>query len=134
MSEILLSLYQLLLPAVLPIISTVVGAVLLRLSATVKDRWGIEIEARLRETLHSALMTGISMAFSKGLSGDEAVKAAVGHVITKGAPAAVDYFELDLNDLAEMASGKLHDAAMAAGWQGFPSTSAADPDPDPVIR
>lgn len=110
MSEFLLSLYQLILPALLPVISTALGVMLLRLSSVAKERWGIEIEARLRETLHSALMTGISMAASKGLRGEAAVQAAVAHVITKGAPAAVDYFGLGLEDLAEMAGGKLHDA------------------------
>ncbi|MGD9862549.1 MAG: hypothetical protein AB7S99_04985 [Pseudodonghicola sp.] len=142
MPEVLSQLYQLLLPTALSAISTVLGLVLLRLSATAKERWGIEIEARLRETLHSALMTGISMAASKGLKGDDAIKAAVGHVITKGAPAAVDYFGLDLKDLAEMAGGKLHNtlsatlATSVAGempWE--PNTSIAAPSGvDQVIR
>lgn len=124
MPEFLLLLYQILLPAILPVISTVLGVVLLRLSAVAKERWGIEIEARHREALQSALTTGVSEALSRGLTGDQAVKAAVEHVITDGAPDAVDKFELTLGKVSSMAGAKLHEATLS-----MPLISlGADPD------
>lgn len=102
-----------LLPVLLQIIAAVLGVLLLRLSTIAKERWGIEIEARHREALQSALMTGIKSALSRGWSGEDALKAAVEHVIQRGAPDAVDYFGLSLGDLAEMAGAKLQDAITA---------------------
>jgi len=114
MSELFAQLYQLLLPTVLSAISTVLGVLLIRLSAVAKERWGIEIEARHREALQSALMTGVSKALSRGLTGDQAVQAAVEHVMTDGAPDAVAKFGLTLGKVASMARAKLHEAARGA--------------------
>jgi len=46
-------------------------------------RWGLEIEARHREALHSALMTGVKHALFEGLQGRTAIaKATVDYVHT----------------------------------------------------
>lgn len=67
----------------LPIVLQLVGgllATLIGLAANMaRKRWGIEIEARHRDALHSALMSGIEAAFEAGATGEDAVQAAVQH-------------------------------------------------------
>lgn len=60
-------------PALIQVLSVLIGAALLYLSNLVRQKTGMEIEARHREALHSALMTGV-MAGLRGLtnSGDPA--------------------------------------------------------------
>lgn len=102
-------LYGALLPMILQVISAVLGLLLIRLSSVARERWGIEVEARMREALHSALMTGITGALGRGLSGKEAVAAAVAHAVQRGAPDAIASFGLSEDALADMAMAKLHE-------------------------
>ncbi len=108
MQEILQAIYAELLPVILQLIAAVLGMVLLRAANVARERWGIEIEARHREALHSALMTGITAALGKGLRGKEAVGQAVHHVLRDGAPAAVEFFGLDAPALEYMVEAKLN--------------------------
>ena len=67
-------------------------------------RDGIEIEARHREALHSALMTGVRRALASGLQEREAVaEATVNHVRTSvpDALAALNPAPRQLVDVAE---------------------------------
>ena len=50
---------------ILPIVATIVTAIIGWAAAKARARWGIEIEARQREALHSALMTGAQLALSR---------------------------------------------------------------------
>lgn len=50
---------------VLPIAGTVTTALIGWAAAKARARWGIEIEARQREALHSALMTGAQLALAR---------------------------------------------------------------------
>ena len=50
---------------ILPIVATIVTAIIGWAAAQARARWGIEIEARQREALHSALMTGAQLALSR---------------------------------------------------------------------
>ena len=53
------------------------------LAAQARARWGIEIEARHREALHSALMTGVRYAVARDLKEPNVdAKAAVDYVRT----------------------------------------------------
>ena len=56
---------------------TVLTIVLDRATKVARERWGIEIEATHRSALHSALMSGIRAALLRGLSGADAVEAAI---------------------------------------------------------
>ena len=60
------TLLQQILDAALPTVLTLVGAALLMIinsvAGFIKDRFGIEIEAKHREALHSALITGLRLA------------------------------------------------------------------------
>ena len=52
-------------PYFLELLSVVITAMLGVAVAFAKDRFGLEIEARHREALHSALMTGARLALSR---------------------------------------------------------------------
>ncbi|WP_444452581.1 hypothetical protein ACTTAI_16395 [Rhodobacter capsulatus] len=50
---------------VLPIVATIVTAIIGWAAAQARARWGIEIEAKQREALHQALMTGAQLAVTR---------------------------------------------------------------------
>lgn len=108
MQTILQAIYAELLPVILQLIAAVLGVVLLRAANVARDRWGIEIEARHREALHSALVTGITAALGQKFRGDEAVGQAAVHVLEVGAPDAVEFFGLSVSELERMALAKLN--------------------------
>ena len=108
MSDFFLLLYWELLPALLQVIGAILGVLLMRAANTARTRWGIEIEARHREALQSALMTGITAALARGLQGADAVTAAIDHATRAGAPDAIRFFDLGPEDLTRIAQAKLH--------------------------
>lgn len=117
MNDILLMLYYELLPTLLQGIAAILGVVLLRAANTAKARWGIEIEAKHREALQSALMTGATMALAKGLAGKDATNEALRHVLARGAPDAARFFGLDARGLEDLAQAKIREALFAqAPW------------------
>lgn len=59
MDNLLSQLQSEILPLMLQVISAIVGLIIAWAAATAKQRWGIEIEGRHREALHSAIMSGI---------------------------------------------------------------------------
>lgn len=79
MHELLFTIYRELIPLILQLIGGGLGILLMWAANTARTRWGIEIEARHREALHSALMSGIQSALQRGITGSEAVQAAVWH-------------------------------------------------------
>lgn len=95
--------------AVISIASLGITAALAVIVPMLKQRWGIEIEAKHRDALHSALMTGIAAALGRGLTGQGAVAAALAHVRAGGAPDAVRYFGLAEPALERMAMAKLQE-------------------------
>ena len=60
-------------PHLLELIAALATAIIGWLAAQAKARWGLEIEARHREALHSALMTGVRHALSEGVQGRTAI-------------------------------------------------------------
>ena len=124
MSDFFLLLYWELLPTLLQVIAAILGVLLMRAANTARTRWGIEIEARHREALQSALMTGITAALSRGLRGPEAITAAIEHAAKAGAPDAIDFFGLGLDDLTRIAESKLQ--------QQWPPMITLDAGPDQV--
>jgi phage-related protein len=98
-----------LLPTLLQIISAILGVLLIRISTVAKTRWGIEIEARHREALQTALMSGIQAALSRGESGPDAISSAVKHA-AESVPDAITALKPASGVLASIAEGKLRDA------------------------
>lgn len=68
-----------LLPPLLDLAGIALAGWLVRVSLVAKKRWGLEIEARHRDALHAALMTGIRDALANGLTGQQAIDAAIRH-------------------------------------------------------
>lgn len=97
------------LPTLLELTGLALGGVLIRGAVVAKKRWGLDIEARHREALHSALMSGIRAALAGGLSGEAAVKAAVQHA-TRSVPDALGTLNPTAEVLKSIAVSKLREA------------------------
>jgi len=104
--EHLINLYTAILPTLLQVIASVLGLLLIWVTGTLKTRWGIEIEARHREALHSAIMSGILSALTKGLSGTDAVTDALAYA-RKSVPDAINALSPSPDVLDDLAQAKL---------------------------
>ncbi len=102
-----------LLPVILQLIGVVLAALIARAANTARARWGIEIEARHREALHSALMSGITSALSKGLAPRAAVDAAVSYTF-RSVPDAIAALDPSPDVLSNLAEAKLRQALAAS--------------------
>lgn len=127
MSEFLAQLYAATLPPLLLILSTILGRIIARAALVAHKRWGIEIEARHREALQSAMMTGITAALARGLKADAAISAAIQHATGAGARDAVEFFDLGMDELKKLAESKLHSAFPFVGID-LASDEARNPD------
>ncbi len=67
------------LPAVVAGLGSILAIIINRAAGVAQVRWGIEIEARHREALHSALMSGVRSALSAGVSGPGVIVAATAY-------------------------------------------------------
>jgi hypothetical protein len=99
-----------LLPLLLQFISAILGLILIQGAAIAKQRWGIEIEARHREALHSALMSGIRAALARGDGHSAAITSAIHHA-TKSVPDAITALNPSEGVLASIAEAKLREVA-----------------------
>ncbi|MDS9467363.1 hypothetical protein RGQ15_07215 [Paracoccus sp. MBLB3053] len=99
------------LPQLLEIAGLILTGVLTWAAAKAKAKWGIEIEARHREALHSAIMTGINLALSKGLTAQAAVDAALNYAV-KSVPDAIGALKPSTETIADLAKAKLQEAAL----------------------
>lgn len=104
-------------PALVALFGTLATIIINQASKVAKERWGIEIEARHREALHSALMSGIRAALARGLTGSSAVAAAIEHA-TKSVPDAISALKPGKGVLTSIAEGKLERAMpnISVGW------------------
>jgi hypothetical protein len=102
------------LPAVLPhileIVSLLIMLVISYMAKKLRDWTGIQIEARHREALHSALMTGVRYALDRNVPSAQAVALAVGYAQTIGAPQAVAALGVSEDTLGQIARAKLIEA------------------------
>lgn len=119
-------LYGTLRPFLVDLLGVLVAAALGYVTMTIKSRFGIEIEAKHREALHSAAVTGINMALGQlggrvdNLSIDVKNKllADALNYVVKGAPQAVEYFGLNEK------SGQLMDILKSKLTVALPGPSA----------
>lgn len=112
------ALFSALMPHLLELASVVVAILLAALFRALQARWGIEIESRHRDALHSALMSGIRAALGKGLSGQAAVDAAVSYA-RRSVPDALSRLDPDAGVLADLASSKLREALEKTPFVGI---------------
>lgn len=97
-------------PQLLEIAATALSFVLIWAGARFTKRTGIDIQARHRDALHSALMTGARLAAARELTG----KAAVGLIldyVKQSVPDALSKLTPPHGVLADLAEAKLHEAA-----------------------
>ena len=72
-------------------------------------RWGIEIEARHREALHAALMTGVRHALARGAAGAQGGGGSRGDYVRTSVPDALRALRSEPEQLVEMAEAKLEE-------------------------
>lgn len=118
MNAALQAIYSAILPSLLEIIAVVLGALLIRATETARTRWGIEIEARHREALHSAMMSGIRAALARGLSGEAAISAAISYA-GQSVPDALAKLSPTGEVLQSIAEAKLREVMAGAPWFGL---------------
>ncbi|WP_323009510.1 hypothetical protein [Paracoccus sp. (in: a-proteobacteria)] len=75
-----------------------------------RQKWGIEIEARYREALHSALMTGALLALKHELTGQAAIDLILRY-IRQSVPDAIIGLDARPDVLTELAKAKLEQVA-----------------------
>ena len=94
---------------ILPIVATIVTAVIGWAAAQARARWGIEIEARQREALHSALMTGAQLAMSRlGASATQkALEVAAVDYARRSVPGAIAALKPSGSTLHDLAAAKI---------------------------
>lgn len=109
MYAVLLDIYTAILPTILQAIAGVLGLLLIRAANVASTRWGIEIEARHREALHSAIMSGIRAALSRGSTGQDAVAAALAYV-QESVPDALAALKPSQEVLTNLAKARLLEA------------------------
>lgn len=113
MHDILTALLQALLPHFLEILGATLTVLIGWAADTARRRWGIEIEARHREALHSALMTGARMAIQRGLTGAKAAELAVGYA-QSSVPGAIRALQPAPEVLSNLARAKVGEVDRSA--------------------
>lgn len=101
-------------PQLLEIGGTLLSFALLWASVRFTKRTGIEIEARYRDALHSALMSGARLAISRQLTGSAAIELILSHV-RGSVPDALGKLKPDGTILERLAEAKLQEAGDKLG-------------------
>lgn len=97
---------QILLSHGLELLGVALSALIGWAADTARRKWGLEIEARHREALHSALMTGARVAIERGLSGDKAATLAAAYA-EASVPQAIAALRPSETVLTQLAKSKL---------------------------
>jgi hypothetical protein len=105
-------LLNLLLPHALELIGVALTLLIGFVAAKVSAWTGVQIEARHREALHSALMTGIRTAVARGLPMQQAVDLAIGYA-RDSVPDALARLKPSDVTLHNLARAKLQEATAA---------------------
>ncbi|UXU74345.1 MULTISPECIES: hypothetical protein [unclassified Paracoccus (in: a-proteobacteria)] len=104
-----------LVPGVLTLFGTVMTLIISRLANMAEESWGIDIEARHRAALHSAIMSGVRSALARGLDGNAAVSAALAHASASVPDAIRKLPQATPEVLTSLAEAKLREALEGIG-------------------
>ena len=104
------------LPQLIQIVGIVLMAVIGWAATAAKAKWGIDIEAKNRVALHSALMTGVMAALGRGATTQEAVEAALDYVV-QSVPDALATLKPSQDILRDLATAKVQEATGDAVWK-----------------
>lgn len=92
-----------------PLIELIVATAITIATAFAARKWGIDVEAKHRDALHSALLTGARLAVNRQLTGPAAVKLILDYV-AKSVPGAINKLTPPPAVLADLAEAKLQEA------------------------
>lgn len=99
-------------PGVIEILGVLLTGIIGWAAATARRKWGIDIEARHREALQSALLTGATLALRHELTGKAAVDLVLRY-IAQSVPDAIGGLGASPEVLADLAKAKLEQVAQA---------------------
>ena len=97
-------------PHLLEVVAGLLSAVIGWAAMAAKRKWGLDVEARHREALHSALMTGARMALDRAISPHGAADLAVGYAEVS-VPDAIKALRPTQEVLINLARAKVAEAA-----------------------
>lgn len=98
--------WEALAPSVLEAVAALVTLMLGWATMTLKRKWGIDIEARHREALHSAIMTGVRLGMDGKLTPSEIIAQAVAYA-RQSVPDAIRGLGATEGVLADLALAKM---------------------------
>lgn len=99
-------------PGIIEILGVLLTAIIGWAATKARQKWSIDIEARHREALQSALLTGATLALRHELSGRAAVDLVLRY-IAQSVPDAIGGLGASPEVLADLAKAKLEQAAQA---------------------
>ena len=99
-------------PHILDLIGLALTGIIGWAAAAARRKWGIEIEARYREALHSALLTGAQLAMKNELTGKAAIDLVLRY-IKQSVPDAIGSLKPSPDVLTDLAKAKLEQVAQA---------------------
>jgi len=102
-------LLQALTPVILEVTATVATVAITAASGYAMRKWGIEIQEKHRNALHSALMSGIEAALGRGYTGNAAVAEAIEYA-RRSVPDALGNLKPAADVLTDLAKAKLEQA------------------------
>lgn len=131
MRDFLTELYFAASPFLVDLLDVILVILLARISAIAAKRWGIEIEAKHREALQTAIMSGIRAAVGRGEIGSVAVQSALSHAL-RSVPDAITALRPAAGVLTSIAEAKLRESIEAQPIYSLGPTSA--PPPEKVVQ
>ncbi len=103
-----------LLPHLLEIINILLACVVGWVANVARKKWGVDIEARHREALQSALMTGARLALDRKLDAMAGLQLILSYV-HESVPDAIKALKPPVRVLEDLARAKLQEAAQVVG-------------------
>lgn len=99
-------------PHILELLGVLLTGIIGWAAAAARRKWGIEIEARHREAMHSALLTGAQLAMKHELTGKAAIDLVLRY-IKQSVPDAIGSLKPSPDVLTDLAKAKLEQVAQA---------------------
>ena len=99
-------------PGIIDLIGLALTGIIGWAAAAARRKWGIEIEARYREALHSALLTGAQLAMKNELTGKAAIDLVLRY-IKQSVPDAIGSLKPSPDVLTDLAKAKIEQVAQA---------------------
>ncbi|MDF3606146.1 hypothetical protein PE067_08395 [Paracoccus sp. DMF-8] len=96
-------------PGLVEILGVLLTGIIAWAASKAREKWGIDIEARHREALQSALMTGARLALANELTGKAAINLILNYV-RQSVPDAIGTLNPDPDVLIDLAKSKLEQA------------------------